>query len=90
MKILFISPSNSIGGAEISLKETIIYLEKRGIKCYVLIHKTPENVLGNIIENFASKVFYHKIPSFSASHNSRNILNEILSQSLILESFCEI
>jgi glycosyltransferase involved in cell wall biosynthesis len=65
MNILFISPSNNIGGAEISLMETIKFLELNKVRCYVLMPKSIENLYGQVLEKLATKVFYHKIPIFS-------------------------
>lgn len=80
MNILFISPSNNIGGAEISLIETIKFLEKSKVKCYVLMPKSKENLCGEVLEKIATKVFYHKIPVFSTSNIKSLSIRSIITR----------
>ena len=59
MNILFIQPTNIIGGAEISLIDQLKYLNSNHVSCFLVLKKTNKNILGKLIEEKTNtKIFY--------------------------------
>ncbi len=82
MNILFLQPSNIIGGAEISLLEQVSYLSSRGINCFVVLTFSKKNILGKLFDKEKLvKVFYlkaiHSIPSCNNSAFKNKFLNSL-------------
>ncbi len=50
MKVLIISPSNTVGGAELSLLSTIKYLKGQGVEAIVVLPYTEGNPLGKLLK----------------------------------------
>ena len=60
MNIIYISPSNGIGGAELSLSEIIIQSAKKGHNVYVVLGypKKGDNKLYDIIKNHCKGIYF--------------------------------
>jgi glycosyltransferase involved in cell wall biosynthesis len=57
MNILIISPSNAIGGAELSLLENVKYLNRHNIKPVLVLPPTEKDKLGQLLEPYCKKVY---------------------------------
>jgi glycosyltransferase involved in cell wall biosynthesis len=58
LKILFLSPSNTIGGAELSLLENVKYLHKNNVKIVAVLPPDEKNQLGRLLEPYCEKVYH--------------------------------
>lgn len=57
MNILIVSPSNAIGGAELSLLENVKYLYRQNIKPVVVLPPDEQDKLGKLLEPWCKKVY---------------------------------
>jgi len=58
MNILIISPSNTIGGAELSLLENVKYLHKNNVKIVAVLPPDEKNQLGELLKPYCKKIYH--------------------------------
>jgi glycosyltransferase involved in cell wall biosynthesis len=60
LNILFYSPSNNIGGAEISLLESAKYLTSNGHNVYIALPKADDKSYEDLLQPYVKRLFYVK------------------------------
>jgi glycosyltransferase involved in cell wall biosynthesis len=58
LKVMIVSPSNTIGGAELSLLENVKYLHKNNVKIVAVLPPDEKNQLGRLLEPYCEKVYH--------------------------------
>ena len=69
MRILFILPSNVMGGAEISVLNNIKYLYSRGYIIYICIKQSTNKDYENKISPYVKKIYYLKYMAWLVNDN---------------------
>ena len=64
MRILYHSPSNTIGGAELSLLETIKFMKSKGHQIYMALPLSEKSDYINLVETYCEEILFVKPMNF--------------------------
>jgi glycosyltransferase involved in cell wall biosynthesis len=71
MRILYHSPSNTIGGAELSLLETIKFMNGKGHQIYMALPFSEKSAYINLIEPYCEEILFVKPMNFFVSSKKK-------------------
>lgn len=80
MKLLYCSPSNSIGGAELSLLEIIKYMKSKGHQIFVALPFSENQEYINFLKPYCNKIFYIQPTNWTrAKRPNTSLLKKIIN-----------